>query len=317
MMRNSLARKVLITNFYVFSTVFVAVMLAFLVKIYFDVQRSVRTENEINLRKSVAGCANYFKRSDFIELQRFAAAFVPPNTRDEVLIFLGPDEQVITASKFDFFQKNRSVVSEYARGGAVGKEIDGYLVSTAKIAENNSVFGYVIYATRIKTAATFLGQASVAMLGLIVLFLTAVWAERFVLRRLTEPINDLVLIFKEQKLRDLPLAPSDLLEIAELKTAYNTWVSELDGYQRRLQEKTRSDAQVQITSQVAHDIRSPLAALDSSLKDVSQLPEDTRLIVRSAVARISIFMPSSRWRPSSDSPSRAISSMNLPSSPAS
>lgn len=39
-------------------------------------------------------------------------------------------------------------------------------------------------------------------------------------------------------------------------------------------------------SQVAHDIRSPLAALDSVIKDVSQLPEEKRIIVRSAVSRI-------------------------------
>lgn len=39
-------------------------------------------------------------------------------------------------------------------------------------------------------------------------------------------------------------------------------------------------------SQVAHDIRSPLAALDSLAETLSQLPEDKRLLVRGAVARI-------------------------------
>ncbi|OGR98493.1 MAG: hypothetical protein A2V88_05980 [Elusimicrobia bacterium RBG_16_66_12] len=41
-----------------------------------------------------------------------------------------------------------------------------------------------------------------------------------------------------------------------------------------------------LASQVAHDIRSPLAALDSVIKDVSHLPEDKRIIIRSAVSRI-------------------------------
>lgn len=41
-----------------------------------------------------------------------------------------------------------------------------------------------------------------------------------------------------------------------------------------------------IASQVAHDIRSPLSALDSVLKDLSQLPEEKRVIIRSAVGRI-------------------------------
>jgi len=42
----------------------------------------------------------------------------------------------------------------------------------------------------------------------------------------------------------------------------------------------------QMASQVAHDIRSPLAALDASLKSASQLPEEQRVMVRHAVNRI-------------------------------
>ncbi len=41
-----------------------------------------------------------------------------------------------------------------------------------------------------------------------------------------------------------------------------------------------------LASQVAHDIRSPLAALDMALKDDSSLPENKRLIVRTATNRI-------------------------------
>ena len=43
---------------------------------------------------------------------------------------------------------------------------------------------------------------------------------------------------------------------------------------------------VRISSQVAHDIRSPLAALDSVLGSVTRLPEGERLLIRSAVGRI-------------------------------
>ncbi len=41
-----------------------------------------------------------------------------------------------------------------------------------------------------------------------------------------------------------------------------------------------------MTAQVAHDILSPLASLEMSLEDLSSLPEDIRLIVRSALGRI-------------------------------
>lgn len=42
----------------------------------------------------------------------------------------------------------------------------------------------------------------------------------------------------------------------------------------------------QLSSQVAHDIRSPLAALDMALEDLDSIPDDNRMIVRGAVSRI-------------------------------
>jgi signal transduction histidine kinase len=41
-----------------------------------------------------------------------------------------------------------------------------------------------------------------------------------------------------------------------------------------------------VAAQVAHDIRSPLAALEVAAGDISQLPEKKRLLIRSAVGRI-------------------------------
>ena len=47
------------------------------------------------------------------------------------------------------------------------------------------------------------------------------------------------------------------------------------------------DAEIgRIASQVAHDIRSPLAALEVVQSDIAQLPEDKRLLINSAVGRI-------------------------------
>jgi len=41
------------------------------------------------------------------------------------------------------------------------------------------------------------------------------------------------------------------------------------------------------TAQVAHDIRSPLAALNTALKDLKELPEQKRILIRNATRRIS------------------------------
>ncbi|OGR96269.1 MAG: hypothetical protein A2016_11685 [Elusimicrobia bacterium GWF2_62_30] len=61
----------------------------------------------------------------------------------------------------------------------------------------------------------------------------------------------------------------------KLKAAYDT-----------IRSQARLSALSALAAQVAHDIRSPLAALDSALKDVSQLPEEKRLLISGAAGRI-------------------------------
>lgn len=56
--------------------------------------------------------------------------------------------------------------------------------------------------------------------------------------------------------------------------------------QNRLVGVAKIAALGRLARQVAHDIRSPLAALDSAAKDVAELPEEKRIIMRSAIARI-------------------------------
>lgn len=58
-----------------------------------------------------------------------------------------------------------------------------------------------------------------------------------------------------------------------------------DILQRRLKSAV-NEKMSHFASQVAHDIRSPLAALDCAVGDVAQLPEDKRLLIRGAVCRI-------------------------------
>lgn len=52
------------------------------------------------------------------------------------------------------------------------------------------------------------------------------------------------------------------------------------------ESESRKTAIATLASQVAHDIRSPLAALDMVMKDLSAIPESKRLMMRSASTRI-------------------------------
>jgi len=56
--------------------------------------------------------------------------------------------------------------------------------------------------------------------------------------------------------------------------------------QKNQDEMKRMESLAQTASQVSHDIRSPLAALDMAIKEANELPEDLRLIIRSSVSRI-------------------------------
>lgn len=74
-------------------------------------------------------------------------------------------------------------------------------------------------------------------------------------------------------------APLDIREMDELRRKNLSHI-------RLVREKSVSDAMVNMAAQVAHDIRSPLVALDAALKHTEQLPEKQRVTVRHAVNRI-------------------------------
>jgi signal transduction histidine kinase len=64
------------------------------------------------------------------------------------------------------------------------------------------------------------------------------------------------------------------------------FISNLIALYRKLQENEKNSAIFAVARQVAHDIRSPLAALDMILDTLPQLPEQKRLIIRGALGRI-------------------------------
>jgi signal transduction histidine kinase len=61
----------------------------------------------------------------------------------------------------------------------------------------------------------------------------------------------------------------------KLRAAYDT-----------IKSQSRQAALAKLSAQVAHDIRSPLAALESAMADVPQLPEEKRLLISGAAGRI-------------------------------
>ena len=87
----------------------------------------------------------------------------------------------------------------------------------------------------------------------------------------------------DSNIGDDTLYPQELLEI---KKTINSTRYDLRLAQEQIKEQSRKAVLGEIASQVAHDIRSPLAALDTTLREIAQFPEQTRYVVRSSISRI-------------------------------
>jgi len=80
----------------------------------------------------------------------------------------------------------------------------------------------------------------------------------------------------------LAFGTEDNLHFSELQQ----FADRLRGAYKAIESQSKLVAIGELSAQVAHDIRSPLAALDAALKNTAELPEERRILVRHAVNRI-------------------------------
>jgi hypothetical protein len=76
-----------------------------------------------------------------------------------------------------------------------------------------------------------------------------------------------------------------LLVFLSILLGYFEWKRLLREYALSLESQI-NESKANLAAQVAHDIRSPVFALDAALKSMTQLPEQQRVVVRHAVNRI-------------------------------
>ena len=77
-----------------------------------------------------------------------------------------------------------------------------------------------------------------------------------------------------------------LKEVPELKEIWEGIVSKFRQMQKSENENLIKIKLGELSAQLAHDIRSPLTALEMVVKDIKQLPEEDRIILRGSVQRI-------------------------------
>jgi len=93
--------------------------------------------------------------------------------------------------------------------------------------------------------------------------------------------------------REISTISSRIFENNLLFRACANLVSNLIAYQKRMKEQVlleeaaeKQKALGELAQQVAHDIRSPLSALEVATDTVTEIPEENRLLIRGAVSRI-------------------------------
>ena len=131
-------------------------------------------------------------------------------------------------------------------------------------------------------------SAGLWVLGVGIVMCFLFWVIRsFIRHRIIVPIHALIASVGSQAGEAVsPDIGTKSQEMAELANSFSRMQKELQAYQAKVVDSERAQAHVEIASQVAHDIRSPLAALLSVNDELSELPEAKRLLVRSAIGRI-------------------------------
>lgn len=112
-------------------------------------------------------------------------------------------------------------------------------------------------------------------------------------RTFVEELNSASLGIERGQPRNLSVSSSRIVESNTLFRACANLVKNLIAYEKRMKEQVileeaarKQQALGELAQQVAHDIRSPLSALEVATQSVSEIPEENRLLIRGAVIRI-------------------------------
>jgi signal transduction histidine kinase len=146
-------------------------------------------------------------------------------------------------------------------------------------------------------------------LELVVIIFTGLIFWRLISKKMFNPLSIIVGSIHANDVANLKLPEDSLHELKDLGKV-------LVSMNLEIQSRAKAAAMAEIAAQVAHDIRSPLAALEVVSKDLAQLPEQSRIIIRHACNRIKDIatLLLQREKPSANSAKEEVCSVVLISS---
>ena len=155
------------------------------------------------------------------------------------------------------------------RGGVEATHSLRFLYNIAHVQQGISKISYHYLLLVVVTVVIFL---------LFLFFLRQFFEKNF--KSVTEGVRN-ILLGKEDLHTDRNLG--DYFEFRKFLASFR---SDFEKVSKELSQKTEQEALVNLAGQVAHDIRSPLAALDTVISDVKQVPPEQRTMIVAATKRI-------------------------------
>ncbi|MFH1357619.1 MAG: hypothetical protein ABII18_10875, partial [bacterium] len=156
------------------------------------------------------------------------------------------------------------------------------ITSVENIGVISIVYSYSVMSRIFEKYYVLLIVATVTLFG--ILFLVLYFITKSIVLFFKELMNQFS--FLESGSEALVVNSSLISEFSNTSDNLHQVSKRLIQLKKHEQETIKFKTISKVASQVAHDIRSPLAALNMVTHDLKQLPEDERIIIRSAVQRI-------------------------------
>ncbi len=127
----------------------------------------------------------------------------------------------------------------------------------------------------------------IVLVFFIFIIMLSVFVSRWLQTRFFEPIRELIVISgRDDAVRELDRFEPSSLELGILREQFRNLVHDQKEKQEQITELEKRKSVAELAAQVAHDIRSPLTALNVLMLQTENLPEDVRSLMRAAATRI-------------------------------
>ncbi len=134
-------------------------------------------------------------------------------------------------------------------------------------------------------------------------------------KKLLQSIHSVALSLDKGDIEEYIEVSHPIREVAALSQSFAKFSRSLKQFETKVQEKSRKEAFVEVAEQVAHDIKSPLSALDMMLSesDLAGVPDKRRGRIRECIQRIkdTLRVLSEKRLPSTS----ALAGLVVPTSP--